>query len=127
MFGQFIKFSGVGVIGTTVHYTMLIFLVKICSTNAVAASSVGALLGALVNYYLNHRYTFNSTRKHKEAMWRFYSVSTGGFALNGIMMAFLTEFLTVFYLAAQILTTGVVLFWNYLFSRFWAFSEGERV
>ena len=100
MIEQFLRFAGVGVIGTSAHYAVLVLLVQVLDANAVLASSVGAITGAIVNYFLNYRYTFNSSKNHKETLWKFFTIAAAGFVLNGIMMVLLTEMLTLFYLLA---------------------------
>ncbi len=127
MFDQFIKFTGVGAIGTIAHYAILVFLVHFFDTNAVLASSAGAIVGASVNYILNYHYTFNSNKDHGETLWRFFTIATIGFILNGLIMALLTEILTFFYLVAQIITTGTVLIWNFFGNRLWTFNEGTDI
>ena len=44
---------------------------------AVAASTLGAIAGALVNYSLNHRFTFASDKAHRQALPRFAVVAVG--------------------------------------------------
>jgi len=120
---QFTKFAGIGVIGTAAHYAALIFLVQLVDANAVFASSVGAIIGATVNYFLNYHFTFKSSKKHHEALTKFFSVATVGFVLNGAMMAVLTTSLEIYYLLAQIITTGMVLVWNFAGNRYWTFRD----
>lgn len=121
--GQFIRFSGVGVIGTGAHYATLITLVQIAGINAVIASSAGALVGALVNYILNYHYTFQSNRRHREALTRFLLVAAVGFVINGLCMAWFTEMHNLQYLLAQVITTGIVLIWTFTGNRIWTFRE----
>lgn len=123
MFIQFVKFAGVGAIGTMAHYTALMLLVQLFDANAVLASSIGAIIGAIVNYILNYHYTFNSSKAHTETAWKFFTIASVGFVLNALMMALLTEILTLFYLFAQVISTGVVLIWNFLGNRLWTFQE----
>lgn len=120
---QFTKFAGVGVIGTAAHYVTLICLVQLLDANAVLASSAGAIIGATVNYILNYHYTFQSSKKHHEALTKFFAVATVGFILNGILMTTLTSSFELYYLLAQIITTGIVLVWNFTGNRIWTFRE----
>ena len=59
---QFLRYAGAGAIGTALHYAMLIGLVQLARIDAVVASTAGAIAGAIVNYVLNHRFTFASDR-----------------------------------------------------------------
>ena len=124
LFTRFIKFTGVGAIGTLAHYITLVCLVQlVTSLNVVLASSVGALIGAIVNYFLNYHFTFESNKSHTEALSKFVTIASMGFVLNGLLMALLAQKLFIHYLLAQIITTGIVLIWNFLGNHFWTFRE----
>lgn len=118
------KFAGVGAIGTIAHYATLVFLVQLFDANAVFASSAGAVTGATVNYFLNFHYTFRSSKKHSETLWKFFSIAAVGFLLNGVMMALLTGPFDLYYLFAQVIATGSVLIWNFFGNRIWTFKQG---
>ena len=70
VFSQFIRFAGVGVVGTVVHYSALIVAVQLLQVPPVPASVMGFVLGAFVNYYLNYKITFRSTKKHQETFFK---------------------------------------------------------
>lgn len=122
MLVKLIKFSAVGALGTLAHYSVLVFLVQLLSVNVLVASSTGAIVGALVNYFLNYKWTFNSNKRHSEAMAKFFAVAGVGFVMNGLFMALFTEALFMHYLIAQVMTTGIVLFWNFLANHYWTFD-----
>ena len=120
---QFIKFAGVGVIGTLAHYLVLILSVELFDADTVLASSLGALAGAIVNYILNYRFTFQSNKQHSEAFIKFLLVAGIGFAFNGLLMGLFTRVLNWFYLFAQVITTLLVLVWNFIGNRLWTFAH----
>jgi len=122
---QFILFTGVGAIGTVAHYVLLIILVEMFGANVVAASTAGAILGALVNYSLNRRFTFRSDKRHGEALTKFLIIAALGLAFNSFFMFVFTEILHVHYLLAQIFSTGLVLVWNFAGNRLWTFSDAR--
>lgn len=119
------RFAGVGVIGTVAHYMLLVMLVEMLDANAVLASTAGATLGALVNYLLNRRYTFRSKKRHGEALTKFLIIAASGLALNASFMLLLVEILSLHYLLAQVLSTALVLVWNFVGNRFWTFSDAR--
>ncbi|OYY94857.1 MAG: hypothetical protein B7Y41_04685 [Hydrogenophilales bacterium 28-61-23] len=122
---QFMQFAGVGVIGTAAHYLLLVMLVEIFGAGVVAASTAGAALGAVVNYFLNRRYTFRSEKRHVEALTKFMLIASIGLVLNSSFMILLVEILSVYYLLSQMLSTGLVLIWNFTGNRFWTFSDAR--
>ena len=114
------SFAIVGVAGTLAHYSILYGLVEFYSFNPVVASGWGALAGLVVNYVLNYKLTFNSQQSHRQTFPKFALIASLGFALNLAMMAMLTQHLYYFY--AQIVTTGVVLIWNFFANSLWTFQ-----
>ena len=121
---QFTAFFGVGVLAAVVHYGVLIGLVEGAAVDPVPATLMGYVAGGLVSYGLNRRLTYASDRPHGEAGWRFAVVAAVGFVLTwGFMHAF-TRWLGAPYLPAQVVTTGIVLFWSFLAHKLWTFRGG---
>jgi putative flippase GtrA len=118
---QFLRYAGAGAVGTALHYAVLIALVQLARTDAVAASTAGAVCGALVNYALNRRYTFASAAPHARALPRFALVAAAGVALNALVMAAVLALAGPHYLVAQVVATGAVLAAGYLANRAWTF------
>lgn len=123
---KFIHFSGVGVIGTAVHYAVLIFLVHILAIGVIKASSAGFITGALTNYLLNYHFTFVSKKRHSEAMTKFFIVALIGLFVNGLIMSYCTQSLGLHYLLSQVIATGLVLLWNFTANHAWTFQEHKR-
>jgi putative flippase GtrA len=120
---QFAAFFGVGLVAAIVHYGLLISLVEGYRMDPVPAALAGYVAGGIVSYLLNRRHTYASDRPHVEATWRFAIVAVIGFGLTWAGMAILVRGLAVPYLAAQLVTTGIVLFWSFLAHKFWTFRE----
>jgi putative flippase GtrA len=88
----------------------------------VPATLAGYLVGGAVSYVLNRRLTWRSDRPHAEATWRFALVAAVGFGLTGACMYLFTGFLDLPYMPAQVVTTGLVLFWSFLANKLWTFA-----
>jgi putative flippase GtrA len=116
-------FAGVGAIGTAAQYSVLIALVRLARTDAVLASTAGFVVGACVNYTLNYLFTFNSSKRHSEALPKFFTVALLGMGINAAIMASLVHQVGMHYLLAQIVATGLVLVWNFAGSKLWVFRE----
>lgn len=119
---QFAKFSGVGAIGTACHYVTLVVLVQSFNAPPLFGSTCGFAVGALVNYYLNYKFTFKSNKSHVEAMTKFFVVAFLGMCLNAVIMFAGMRYLQLNYMLAQIIATGAVLTSNFAFNRFWTFG-----
>jgi putative flippase GtrA len=121
---QFGSFFGVGLIAAVAHYGVLIGLVELAGVDPVAATLAGFLFGGSLSYALNRRLTYVSDRPHREAAWRFALVTFVGFLLTGALMYLFTRWLGTPYLTAQLVTTGIVLFWSFLGHKLWTFRSG---
>ena len=121
MIAQFVRYAGAGVIGTVAHYAVLVTLVQVAQTGAVAASTAGAIVGAGINYFLNHRFTFASEQSHRRALPRFAAVAAAGVVLNALVLAAVLALAGSHYLVAQVIATLVVLLAGYLANRTWTF------
>jgi len=120
MIAKFLAFSTVGVIGTLAHYSILYTLVEYFNFNPVWASGLGALAGLFINYVLNYSLTFKSRQAHTQTFPKFALIASLGMGLNLALMALLYPHL--YYLYAQVLTTLVVLIWNFFANSFWTFQ-----
>lgn len=120
---DFVLFSCVGATGTLLHYAVLVLLTGFLQMNAVVGSSVGAIVGAVVNYLLNYRFTFRACEAHRSAVPRYVAAAILAFAANAACMAFFISEMRLHYLPAQIASTVIVLFSNFLVNRFWVFRE----
>jgi len=64
MLRKLVTFGMMGILGTPAHYLTLILLVEAGGVGPVFATSVGSVVGALVNYFLNYHYAFKSSKAH---------------------------------------------------------------
>jgi putative flippase GtrA len=118
---QFSSFFVVGLIATATHYAALVSLKELAHWGVIPATLTGFCLGGFVSYSLNRRHTFASDRAHHEAGWRFATVAVVGFFLTwGLMRLFVVAWGAP-YLPAQVVTTGMVMFWNFGAHRAWTF------
>jgi putative flippase GtrA len=120
---QFATFSGVGLVAAVAHFGVLIALVETTGMDAVRAALAGFVAGGIVSYLLNRRLTYRSDRPHREATWRCALVAVVGFVLTWAFMAAFIRGLGAPYLPAQLVTTGIVLFWTFIGNKLWTFSE----
>lgn len=121
---QFLRFFSVGALSALIQFSTLISLVEFFSKKPIWASSFGYIVGALVNYILNHYFTFKSNFSHKKSLVRFTLNSLFGLFLNFLMMKILLTYYT--YIFSQILASGVILFWNFLVHRYWTFGYNKN-
>jgi len=117
----FLRYAGVGAVGTGAHYAVLIALVQFADVRAVIASTAGAIVGAIVNYALNYRYTFASRRSHAAALPLFLAVAGAGVLLNALVLAAMLALTPAHYLVCQLVATCAVLVAGFAANRKWTF------
>lgn len=118
----FIRYAGVGIIGTGVHYWL--FLILIDSRGPVVASTIGATFGLVVNYCLVRNLVFGNRTAGSRAFRRFSVVAASGVLVNSLIMFALSPWIHA--VAAQVVATGCILVNGFLFNNVWSFSERAR-
>lgn len=119
---QFLRYALVGIAAAIGHYGTLIGLVETGAAGAVAASLAGFVVGGVISYVLNRRFTFESDKSHAGAVPRFAVIAVAAFLMTGALMWAFTTFTPLHYLLAQLVTTGIVLVWTFFANRFWTFG-----
>jgi putative flippase GtrA len=123
--GKFMAFGMVGAISTLAHYTTLVVLVETWAIHPGAATTLGFGLGALVNYLLNHRYTFNSTKAHRDSGPKFALIAVATGLLNTLMVYEGVDILGLNYLLVQVAATATVFLLNFVLNSLWTFRESD--
>lgn len=123
-FGRFLVVGG---ISTSVHYLVLAAAVEWLGRTPVVGSGLGFAVGAVVSYLLNRRHTFRSDAPHAQAVLRFVLVLAVGLGLNLLLMQVFTARWGWPYLLAQMLTTGLVLFWHFAGHALWSFTHRKTL
>ena len=122
-FRQLVAYVVAGGLTAVAHYGVLIGLVELGHVDPVPATLAGFIVGAVVSYTLNRWMTFDATRGHVEAGWRFAVIAAGGFVLTGILMHLFVSRAGLPYLPMQIVTTGVVMVFSCLGHKFFSFAD----
>ena len=118
---QAAAYAAVGAIGTAVHYTVLATLLLGTSLPVVAASTIGAVFGGLLNYWLNHAKVFRSQVRHQVALPKFAAVASFGVTTNAAMLAVCVP--TFGALPGQLIASATVLVSGFSLNRIWSFHE----
>ena len=122
--GQFLTYMAVGLTGTAAHYLCLIGAVQLLAVPPVAASALGFVVGAVVNYFANYYITFRSRKRHLPTLFSFVAIAGGGLVVNTAIMALFTLGFGAHYLLAQVVASGTVVVLTYLANRRWTFRQG---
>jgi putative flippase GtrA len=120
---QFILFFGVGLVATGLHYCVMVFLVAVVGMFSVAAAACGYVAGAVLSYFLNYRFTFQSSEPRSATFIKFSLVACAGLLLNSGLVALFVTQMGVHYLVSQMCATALILCWNFAINRIWTFKE----
>lgn len=119
---QFARFCLVGGVGTAVHYSVLVSIVHFKGSPMIG-SIVGFVFGAVVNYVLNYRYTFQSEKPYPETLAKFLTTASVGLVINILIMGLLVRILDIHYFLSQLLSTLGVVLWNFTVNLLWTFRR----
>lgn len=118
---QFLSFAGVGLVAVGVHYSIMIAMIEVGRWPTLTSTTTGFFSGGLVSYALNQWLTFDARPALLTGLAKFMAFISIGAVINALLVAFLTR-AGAYYLLAQAIATGVVLFWNFFSARFFVFQ-----
>ena len=121
-----LRFVLVGGLATVIHFAILVALVEGAGVGPTAATTAGYLTSAAVNYAVNRSFTFRSAAAHLNAAPKFAAMCLAGVTLNAALLWTLIQF-GLHYIPSQILTTAVVVAFNYSVASRWVFPGTHRV
>jgi putative flippase GtrA len=117
-----LRFLLVGGTATALQYLIMAALIHAFGMDAVVASGVGFVISAVFNYWANARFTFRSGSTHRQGIPRFLVTLGAGVLINVVVLYGLTH-LGLSLILSQLITTGVVLIWNYTINAIWTFRR----
>ena len=124
----FLKFILVGVVNTLVGIAVMFFCFNVLAWSYWVSSALNYMVGSIVSYLLNKRYTFQQKGHDWHIVWKFIvNVSVCYVLAYGLAKPFVAWMLSGVTTNIQgnaALFVGMVLFvgFNYIGQRFWAFS-----
>ena len=79
------------------------------------------------NFFLNKTWTFNNKSKNYRKLYiKFLIISVIGLILTNICMYVLVYTVGIWYIFAKLMTSVIVLTWNFLGNKYWTFKLTER-
>jgi putative flippase GtrA len=113
--GQFGRYLIVGGVAFLVDFTFLYLLTEAAGLHYLISAAVAFLLGLVTNYALSRVWVFNRRTVENVALEFFIFAVIGivGLALNEGVIWFGAEEIHLHYLIAKIISTGIVLVWNF--------------
>ena len=130
---QLVKFGIVGLSSTAVNFAVLNLMLIVFHQNRYSAVTVAFLISVVNGYIWNKRWTFKAAQAkavHTQ-FTQFLLVNTVGLGLDLLIIKLISVPLEHdFHLSmvkatnlAQLVATGVAVFWNFFANRFWTFKH----
>lgn len=115
-------FGVVGVSAMATHFVAVAALVP-AGLPPLVANVPAFLIAFQVSYWGHRRLTFQAGHvAHRQALPRFFAVSSLGFAVNEGLYALLLEFTPLDYRAALFIVLVAVAVMTFVLGKFWAFA-----
>ena len=121
-FNSLFRFLLVGGSATALQYSIMAALIYSVAMGAVLASGIGFLISAGFNYWANAHFTFQQKGGHQQSLPRFLVTLAAACLINVVVLYGLTR-LGVQLILSQLITTAVVLIWNYTINAVWTFRK----
>jgi putative flippase GtrA len=112
-------YGGAGAVGTAAHFMILFAALQWMAP--VLASTLGAIAGCIINYFLARQFVFASTGSCRRSFPRFVTVALIGIALNAIVINTFVDILPI--ALNQAVASGLVLLLGYSLNRIWTFND----
>ena len=124
MLTQFIKFSLVGVLNTSIHYGIFYVTYEYMGLYHLLASTIGFCFAVTNSYLINKHWTFKArgSNVHHEFA-KFIIVNLITLSINLGSMAMLVEQFAIDPRVAQVASIGLTLSINFLGNKFWTFRH----
>jgi len=116
------KFGIVGLTGIGVNLAILFLLVEYAYLNKDLSSAIATEVAILSNFIWNDLWTFHADENSRySSRWHrlvaFNIVSAGGAVINVGIFILLTNWLSVYYIAAQFIGILIAFIWNFMINR----------
>ena len=124
IFFQFIKYIFVGGVAFLFDFSFLYFLTEFIGMHYLISATLSFVVGLNVNYFLAKYFVFKHSKiKNIKAEYIFIIfISLSGLLLNNGLLWILTELFGIFYLISKIISTFVILFYNFTVRKLFIFE-----
>ena len=123
-YAVFFKYAIVGCVGTAIDLGSLYVFVEVLRIHLLLATAMSFILAVINNFVLNKYWTFqNKSSNIRKQFIKFLIVSIIGLLLTEVFMVLLVYGLKIWYMASKLITSSLVLMWNFLANKYWTFKD----
>lgn len=113
---EIFRFVVTGGLSFVVDYGILVGLTTGLGVNYLISSAISFTVSVIVNYFLCVLWVFDGADKSndKKVVVMFVGSSVIGLVFNQILMYLFVSVFGIFYMIAKVITTLIVMVWNYV-------------
>lgn len=126
MNNKILKFLCIGGGATLLQYILLIIFVSNIGITPLYASIISYIISGIANYYASYYFTFQCNSDHTKTSLKFIVTASIGLLLNSIIFYISNTTIGLNYIIAQIISTSIVLIWNFTANLTWTFKNEEQ-
>jgi dolichyl-phosphate beta-glucosyltransferase len=124
---QLSRYIITGGLTTFIDLLFLYLFKEFAGFSVLFSSGLAFLLAVIFSFIVNSSWTFEVKKTfNPDQFLRFFFVSVIGLGLTLLFMNILTQQFLIYYLYAKIITSILVLAWNFLANSLWTFSDTEK-
>ena len=111
---KFLKFCLVGGSGVIVDFGLTYLCKEIFRLNKYLSNSIGFLVAATSNFFLNRIWTFESADPNVSGQYlRFIGISTVGLLINNLVIYICNDRFKLNFYLSKLIAIAIVTFWNF--------------
>jgi len=119
----FARYVFSGGMATLTHYLLLMGQVELLDFNEIASTTLAYFISAVLHYLILYYWVFKSSEFHSKTLFRFCLFVFIALTLNTLIFTFFVEFIGLWYVFAQLITTLIVLFFSYFMNSRFTFAK----
>ncbi len=119
IFLQFFRYLFVGGFAFIVDFSLLYFFSEFCGIYYLISAILSFAISLIVNYILSTHWVFNKNQIDNKVMEFnvFALIGIIGLIFTEILLYLFTDVFGLYYMLSKIITTAIVMFWNFLARR----------
>jgi putative flippase GtrA len=114
---QIIRYIITGFGSAAIEFTLLFILRDIAKLSILAANTIALSIVFWFNFLMNRFWSFKSTGNIKKQLIMYLILFVFNLAASDIMMYIMTDKLSIQYLIAKVIATGIIVCWNFILYR----------
>ena len=124
-FIQLFRYLFVGGFAFLVDYGLLVLLTEVCGLHYLVSATISFIAGLVVNYLLSTSWIFRKSKlENKWAEFAIFAViGVVGLVLNNLLLYLFTDLAHIHYMISKLLTTALVMIWNFGARKFILFNK----